>query len=107
MIYEIEVGPKKKSFYIVSIFRMVKVMVSILTTTYSANDTLDSDESVALLLRCGGVLGSTDPRPMLRSTRIPLADLSRRRLMVLEAAQLIATQNISRRSIIHVHTVCI
>eukprot|EP00434_Breviolum_minutum_P005465 symbB.v1.2.004816.t1/scaffold279.1/size242841/1 len=26
---------------------------------------------------CGGVLGSTDPRPMLRSTRIPLADLSR------------------------------
>lgn len=26
---------------------------------------------------CGGVLGSTDPRPMLRSTRIPLADLAR------------------------------
>ncbi|CAJ1458948.1 unnamed protein product [Effrenium voratum] len=35
-----------------------------------AGDTCVVDE-------CGGVLGSVDPRPMTRSTRIPLADLAR------------------------------
>ncbi|CAK9046901.1 unnamed protein product [Durusdinium trenchii] len=32
---------------------------------------------ICVLDECGGVLGSTDPRPLGRSTRMPLADLSR------------------------------
>ena len=44
-----------------------------------------------LPVRCGGVLGSTDPRPLQRSTRIPLADMSRVSLI-----QNVQTKNIGR-----------